>query len=43
MNDRAAGRAASRKVTPKNCAASCGGFIIPPERDNRALDFLVSG
>jgi hypothetical protein len=33
MNDRAASRAVSRNAIPKNCAASCGVFIIPRKRD----------
>jgi hypothetical protein len=35
MNDRAASRAVSKIATPKNCAASCGVFIIPRERDKK--------
>jgi hypothetical protein len=30
MNGRTASRAVSQSATPKNCAASCGVFIIPP-------------
>ena len=33
MNYRAASRAVSRCATPKNCATSCGVFIIPRKRD----------
>jgi hypothetical protein len=33
MNEAAASRAASKIATPKNCAASCGVFIIPRKRD----------
>ena len=42
MNDRAASRAVSKSATPKNCAVSCGVFIIPRERDKKSY-LLRSG
>ncbi len=37
MNDRAASHAVSKSATPKNCAASCGVFIIPRSGINQLL------
>jgi hypothetical protein len=40
MNHRAASRAVSQIASPKNCAASCGVFIIPRKRDKPLTGFI---